>query len=294
VPGIWQTVTRGHRRIRIHRRGFTETVKVTRCHPRTVREHRIVWVTVRRHGHRVRVRRRQTSRVVVLPHVVDQTQRRVAFGQTTTVNGWVGTYSGTALAGQTVQILTAPDNGSDAFTPTATATTVANGAWTATIPAGPSRLIEATYPGATTVLSSVSGLVREIVPARIRLIRVWPRRVAWGGTVHLIGQLQGGYLPAGGALVRLRIGEGSSGLTYGVREHVGGNGRFATTYIFGAGEPASYLPFWFQLASLPMGAYPYAPADSRRLHVLVGGHPHTTTTARHRHHPRRRRKRRAD
>ena len=51
-------------------------------------------------------------------------------------------------------------------------------------------------------------------------------RVAWGGTVKLTGRLEGGYLPPGGALVRLRIGLGRSFITYGVHEHVGGGGRF--------------------------------------------------------------------
>ena len=61
------------------------------------------------------------------------------------------------------------------------------------------------------------------VPAKIELLRVTPRRVAWGGTVRIVGRLEGGYFPPGGALVRLRIGEGSAAVTYGVREHVGGH-----------------------------------------------------------------------
>jgi hypothetical protein len=115
--------------------------------------------------------------------------------------------------------------------------------------------------------------VHLIVPASIRLIRLTPHRVAWGGTVRIVGQLEGGYLPSGGALVRLRIGSGSSYSTYGVQEHVAGNGRFSTTYTFGAGQASFYQSFWFQLASLPMSSYPYAPAGSRRRSVLVGGHP---------------------
>ena len=51
--------------------------------------------------------------------------------------------------------------------------------------------------------------------------------------------LAGGYLPPGGALVRLRIGAGSAFTTYGVREHVGGDGRFTTTYTFGSATPRS-------------------------------------------------------
>ena len=57
---------------------------------------------------------------------------------------------------------------------------------------------------------SLSGQVTETVPAKVKLLRVVPRRVAWGGTVRIAGQLVGGYLPAGGALVRLRIGLGSA------------------------------------------------------------------------------------
>jgi hypothetical protein len=273
VPAQWVKVKVHGSVIRVHERPHTIRVKETKCHARTVRQTRTVWTTVRRHGKRVRVRRRETVRVVVLPHVVDQTQRRVAHGHTTVVNGWLGTDTGVALAGQPVEVLTAPDNGTGDFTPTATTTTAADGAWSATLPAGPSRLIEADYGGATDVLPALSAMVRETVPAEITLTGVSPRRVAWGGTVRLTGRLNGGYLPSGGALVRLRIGQGKAVTTYGVREHVIGNGRFSTTYTFGAGDPATYRSFWFQVASLPMGDYPYTPADSRRIAVTVGGHP---------------------
>jgi hypothetical protein len=71
-----------------------------------------------------------------------------------------------------------------------------------------------------------------------------------------------------------------------VHAHVVGNGRFSTTYTFGAGNPATHRSFWFQIASLPMGDYPYAPGNSRRVTVLVGGHPHMRAArARHHHHP---------
>ncbi len=88
-----------------------------------------------------------------------------------------------------------------------------------------------------------------------------------------MGRLDGGYLPPGGALVRLRIGVGPAKTTYGVKEHVTGSGRFTTTYTFGLGDPSVHQAYWFQVASLPMGDYPFAPADSRRLGVVVGGHP---------------------
>jgi hypothetical protein len=81
----------------------------------------------------------------------------------------------------------------------------------------------------------------------------------------------------------LRIGQGSAETTYGVREHVGGSGRFTTTYTFGQGVAGVHRAYWFQLASLPTGDYPFAPAKSRRLTVFVGGHPRPPRHH-HRHH----------
>ena len=292
VPGRTVIVRRHHKLVRIHKRPYTKVVKVTKCHPRTILVHRIVVVTVRRHGKKVKVRRRKTIRVPVPPHAVLKLHRRVAFGHTTTVSGWLGTYDGVALGGQAVEILSAPDNASGAFTPVAWATTASNGGWSAQVPAGPSRLIEADYGGAATLEPSLSGQVTETVPAKVKLLRVVPRRVAWGQTVRITGQLLGGYLPSGGALVRLRIGQGSSYQTYGVQEHVTGSGRFTTTYQFGAGDPAAHRSFWFQIATLPMGDYPYLPAASGRRSVLVGGHPRPPATHRHHKHKRKRHRKR--
>jgi hypothetical protein len=273
VPGRWVTVRRHHKRVRIRRRPQTKTIKITKCHPRTVIERRTVVVTIHRHGKRVRVRRRRTVRVVVPPHAVNRVQRRIAHGHSTIVDGWLGTYSGQALAGQPVTVLAAPDDGHQAFRPAAIAITRADGGWTAALSPGPSRLVEASYGGNSTLEPNFSGTVRLIVPAKVTLVRVTPRRVPWGGTVRIVGRLSGGYLPPGGALVRLRIGSGSAFTTYGVKEHVVGSGRFSTTYTFGAGEASVQRSFWFQIASLPVGDYPWAPAASRRATVIVGGHP---------------------
>ena len=195
---------------------------------------------------------------------------RVPFGQRVTIHGLYTTGQGLPLAGQAVHIFAAPDNHTGAFAPITTVMTAGDGTWTATVPPGPSRIIRAVTDGSATILPS-SGQVTTIVPAEVKLLDVWPRHVPWGGTVHLVGQLVGGYLPPGGALVRLRIGIGSTRTTYGVREHVTGHGRFTTTYTFGLGEPSVHQAYWFQIASLPMGDYPYAPSASRRVSVLVGG-----------------------
>ncbi|MGH2877659.1 MAG: hypothetical protein ACRDLV_15515, partial [Solirubrobacteraceae bacterium] len=108
--------------------------------------------------------------------------------------------------------------------------------------------------------------------------------------VHIQGRLLGGYLPPGGALLRLRIGSGSAYATYGVQEHVTGRGRFSTTYRFGLGDPANHRTFWFQVASLPMGSYAWTPAASRKQSVIVGGHPPPPRPATHHKHKRKHRR----
>jgi hypothetical protein len=245
----------------------------------------VVWATVVRDGKAHRVKRHKSIRVVELPHVVSDTSRRVAHGRPTAVSGWLGMPNGTALSGQRVVVMTAPDNGLGLFTPAVVTSTAADGSWSVQLPAGPSRLVEAQFPGADTLEPTTSAQVRVLVPAKVKLISVRPRRVAWGGTVRIVGRLIGGYLPAGGALVRLRIGYGASYTTYGVQEHVSGNGRFSTTYTFGIGDPGIYHSYWFQIASLPMGNYPWQPAASRRASVLVGGHPPPPSPPRRRHIP---------
>jgi hypothetical protein len=197
---------------------------------------------------------------------------QVAFGKRVTVHGLLVTADGLPIGNTPVQILAAPDNGLYRFAPVTTARTDGRGRWSAMLPPGPSRIIRAVY-GGSSVLLPATGTVRTIVPAKIRLISVSPRRIPWGGTVRIVGQLDGGYLPPGGALVRLRIGAGRADTTYGVKEHVTGSGRFSTTYTFGLGDPSVYQAYWFQVASLPMGNYPFAPADSGRMTVVVGGHP---------------------
>ena len=157
--------------------------------------------------------------------------------------------------------------------------TAPNGDWTAQLPPGPSRLVESVYDGGPTTEASQSAQVHLIVPAEVKLLRVWPRRVPWDSTVHLTGQLFGGYLPPGGALVRLRLGYRTTFNTYGVQEHVDGDGRFSTVASFGPGDPRIHRTYWFQIASLPMGDYPFAPAASRRITVIVGGHPKIAAAA---------------
>ena len=257
----WVTVRRGGKVVRVGHGGHFETIKVTKF---------VEQCTMKRV--QTSPRRWRSERVCRTPQARTTKILHVPYGHHVAVHGLYTTAQGVALGGQRVHIFAAPNNGSGPFSQVAVVTTAADGSWSATLPAGPSRIIRAVTDGTATILPS-SGQVTTVVPARVRLVKVWPRHVAWGGTVHLVGQLLGGYLPRGGALVRLRIGYGSTYNTYGVEEHVTGDGRFSTVASFGPGDPSVYRTYWFQIASLPMGNYPYAPAASQRVTVIVGGHP---------------------
>jgi hypothetical protein len=289
VPGHWVVRDRHGKKVRVKTRPHHKLRKVTKCHAKTKRVRVVVRVplhrhgkTVKRHGKVVYRKKVEHKRVVVQPHWKNKTKLHVRHGHATTVSGWLGLTDGTALAGQTVQILTAPNNGLGQWAVAATATTAPSGLWTTTLPAGPSRVIEASYGGGPVTEGTASGQITEIVPAKIELRSVSPTRIAWGQTVTIEGNLLGGYLPAGGVNVRLRIGRKNDDTTYGVKEHVAGNGRFKTTYTFGAGAARYHRTYWFQIATLPEGNYPYSPSNSGRMYVKVGGHP------KHGHHEHRR------
>ena len=196
------------------------------------------------------------------------------------------TNAGLPLAGQPVAVLTAPDNGSNAFTETAAVTTGPDGSWTATLPPGPSRIIEASYPGSPTILPA-SGYATVITPAKIEITRVTPDRAPWGSTVRITGRVLGGYIPASSKLLRLDLGiVGIPGLSkiQGI-PNVSPDGHFTTTYKFARYQ--GVVRFWLQVSSLAEADFPFSPSHSRRLIVTVGvPAPTTTTTTTHVRHRR--------
>ncbi len=197
----------------------------------------------------------------------------VSFGRRAAVHGTLTTAQGAPIPDARVAIVTAPDNRVGQFREIGSVTTDATGAWGAALPPGPSRIIRAAYAGSPTLQPS-SGQARLIVPASVKVLRVWPRHVVWGGQVHIRAQLLGGFLPPQGALVRLRLGYGNARITYGVREHVAGNGTFVVTNRFGPGPPLVVRHYWLQECTLPEGDYPFAPGCGPRSAVTVGGFRH--------------------
>ena len=213
------------------------------------------------------------------------TSASVPFGRPVRLHGLLMSNAGLPIAGQPVAILTAPDNGSNAFTQAAAVTTGPDGSWTATLAPGPSRIIEASYAGSPTILPA-TGSATVITPAKIVLTRVTPDRTPWGRTVTISGRVLGGYIPASSKLLRLDLGiVGIPGLSkiQGI-PNVAPDGTFTTTYKFARYQ--GVVRFWLQVSSLAEADFPWAPAHSRRVIVTVGvaAPPPRAASRPHHHH----------
>ena len=260
-----------------------------------VAEHVLVdwhWKTVRRHGKPVRVKAGGHEKTITVikyveqctrkraktgkhrwvirktckkPHIKLLKKKRVAYGKSFTVHGLLTSSQGVPLADVPVQILTAPANGTNAFTPAETATTDAGGNWMATLPAGPSRIIEATYGGSATMLPA-SGQATVTVPARVK-IKITPTTVPWGSEIRVTGRVLGGYVPTDSKLLQLNVGIGRIGHIEGLPD-IQPDGRFVIVWKFDAGR--GVLHPWFSVGTLQEAAFPYAPASSRRVIVTLG------------------------
>jgi hypothetical protein len=254
IPAHWVTASYHGQPVRTKLPAQSRTIKVVHCHPRIVRRR------MRVHGHW------RAVRAVVLPHAVLRSTTRLRPGAGTTVSGWLGTTDGNALGGQTVQVLTAPDNGSQQFTPVALATTAADGSWSARIPPGPSRLVTAAYGGATTTEPAQSAPARVIVPASVSL-RVRPGATRWGGRITISGRLRGGFIPPAGELVVLWIGWAGGSTEIG-HLYTRLDGRFSSKYTFLRGNGTETYRLWAETAR--ESDYPYAPGRSHSAAVTVG------------------------
>jgi hypothetical protein len=224
-----------------------------------------VWTRVKRNGHVHWVKRVGYVRVVLPPTVVNRQAVRVGFGKSTHVAGWLGTAGLAPLAGQTVALLSAPADGSGVMRAIGTATTGAGGAWSATIPPGPSRIVEAVYLGSNTTEPASSNQATMTVPARIRL-SIHPRRTHWGAKIRISGQLLGGYVPTSGELVVLYIGWGGGHAEIG-HLYTDRRGRFAAPYQFLRGNGT--VRYWIWAESAKESDYPYAPATSGSIPIVV-------------------------
>jgi len=278
VPARWVRVRRHHKLVKVRRSRHTKTVTVKRCHARMVWRREQVLVKLRRHGKLVWVKRTRRVLVPLIPHSVVNASTRVAYGHGTTVSGWLGTASGAALGGVPVQILTAPNNGSGAFTAAAATMTAADGAWSVQLAPGPSRLVEASYAGTTGLLPATSPTVELNVPARIS-VSATPRKLPWRGVVTLRGHLNGGYIPPDGVALRLLIKLPHRSKPYQpLPFRTDAEGNFIVHWTWGGGS--GVVSYRFAIATTATESdFPFSGSRSRWIRVTFG----LATPRRHHH-----------
>jgi len=199
-------------------------------------------------------------------HVVST--KVVPYGKPFTIHGLLVTTQGVPVTDSPVDILTAPANGVGQFRKATTATTTASGAWTAKLPAGPSRIIRTSYGGSATVLPA-AGRATVAVPARIAL-SASSRSVRWAGIVTLRGHLEGGYVPRDGVALRLLIRlPGRSQPYEPVPFRTNAKGEFVIHWTWGQGSGVVTYPFAVATTATESD-YPFAASRSRWIPVTFG------------------------
>ena len=151
----------------------------------------------------------------------------------------------------------------------ATVTTNADGDWTAQVPAGPSRLIEAVYPGDGTTEPATSATVTLIVPAKIA-ISISPRVVPWHATLTIRGHLDGGYVPRDGVALRLLVrypGTPQASVLLAFRTNA--RGQFKIRWAYPSGHGVASYPMWVSTTAAETD-YAFAPSRSRHIVVTFG------------------------
>jgi hypothetical protein len=202
-------------------------------------------------------------------HVSYSKRAIIRHGRRTKIYGELTTGQGVAIANQTIEILETPKNGGGKTRQIGTASTNADGGWSAKIAAGPSRTIKGYYPGSATILPT-SGRGQLFVPAKIKL-RITPTKLPWGSVIKLRGKLVGGYVPEHGVAMRILIQiPGLKKPFVGPSFRTTSKGTFDVSYV----APVVFdQPHTLPVAVDMVGAedgYPYLPSRSGWVNVEFG------------------------
>jgi hypothetical protein len=250
-------VYRHHHRVRVKRGGHYITVTFLEIRGRcTSKRHKIG-------PHRWKVIRHCRTRKLKYTHTI-----RAGYRHKVTVHGLLATSQAVPLPGVPVVIYTSPTNRPSAFSAVTTVRTDRAGLWSARLPAGPSRHVEAVFFGSSTLLPATGG-AKVNVPARIALTAS-PRQLSWNAVLTLRGHLVGRYIPHDGVALRLLAQyPGSSQPKVLLALRTDSAGRFRIRWRFGSGNGTATLPFWISTTAAETD-YPFAPGSSRHIAITFG------------------------
>ena len=269
--------------------------------PRRVVTRRVLvgwhWARVRYHGRWVRVkvgghhatikvviggrRRCAKMRVRTGPHrwrqlnvcrkvkITTLTHHRVAHDHKVTISGLLSA-DGVALGDRHVFLRTAPDRPGRQFHKLAVVSTDSAGGWSYRLPAGSSRVVQASFRGSGRLLPS-TGSATVNVPAKITT-SVSPRILPWSGTIRITGHLVGGLVPHDGVALRVLANypdrQAPAGLFALRTNH---KGAFSTTWTYHSGRGVADIKFAVATTGKETD-YPWAAAQSRPV-TITFGHP---------------------
>lgn len=253
----WAAVLRHGKAVKVKRGGHWKTITVIKLVERCKQKR------VKTGKHRWRV-----TKVCKAPRIKLRRSARIGHGKPVTVHGLLESGQHIPLADTRVQIIAAADNGSRRFRQVATATTNSRGVWSAKLPAGPSRIIRAVFPGSQTLLPA-AGTASVTVPAKIEL-SARPKVLPWSGVVTFRGRLVGGYVPPDGVALRLLVRyPGSRRPSSLLALRTNRRGQFKIRWSYDAGRGVA--TYAFSVATTANESdYPFAAGASRRIRITFG------------------------
>jgi hypothetical protein len=199
------------------------------------------------------------------------TKQTLAYGRNSSVAGRLRAPDGSPVAGAEVRVEEYFGSGALIDRRVRTVTTAADGSWSSTLPAGPSRTVTASYSGSRQYGAAESGSVSVDILGRATF-RTSRTAVPEGSRIVFSGRIghAGARIPAGGKLIELQVKETANRWNT-VREafHTGPDGRYRLGYRFGRFYQTD-ARFRFRVKIAREQGWPYkAPARSRSRTVTV-------------------------
>ena len=196
-------------------------------------------------------------------------ERLVPYGRGALYSGRLSAGLGTALPGIAVRVTERFDPGANEPDRTTTARTGADGVFTVRLAPGPSRQVEATFPGHRTASRAGAGTARLLVGGGVRLRRSSAMAKIGGRPVVFKGRVAsaGATVPADGKSIQLQFRvPGAVPWTTFRTIHTDARGRFRFPYAFSDNDSRG-IAFQFRALAPAQNNWPYEPTGSRPVTV---------------------------
>lgn len=224
---------------------------------------RLVWHRCARVGRGRRCRREEIS-----PYGARPASRTVPFGRGLPFSGRLTGATGSPLAHQPVQLVETFDAGAGPDQRTTTVETTGDGTFLARLAPGPSRRVEAVFPGTRTLARVAASSLRLSVLAGVRLRASSGTARIGGAPVLFSGRLAqaDAPIPPGGLPIELQFRLPGLAWTEFRTIQTDRHGRFAYPYSF-TDDDSRGARFEFRAFSPTREEWPYEPAASRPVSV---------------------------